>query len=230
MTGPTPSDKPADPFPPYLVERFTAWHTQRFEPNRIWHARLAEDGQRPRSMLISCCDSRVDTVQMFGAEPGDLFVVRNVANLVPPFNPDHQHHGTSAAVEYAVSVLRVAHIVVVGHSNCGGVAACEEMCSGTAAFGEDTLFIRRWMEILRPGWERLQGTAPDGDPVARRTALEQEAVLTSLRNLAGFPFVQEALARGRLSVHGAWIDIGTGTLHVQDPASGEFAPASALSA
>ncbi len=204
--------------PPYLAERFRSWRALRFEPNRIWHARLAEEGQRPRTMVISCCDSRVDTVQMFGAEPGDLFVLRNVANLVPPFEPDHQHHGTSAAVEYAVTVLRVAHILVVGHSNCGGVAACDALCSGREDAVAAGSFLGRWTEILRPGWERVR--AAETDPARRQTALEREAVLTSLANLRSFPFVAEALEAGRLSVHGAWIDIANGALFAHDPDRG----------
>lgn len=219
-----PSDDPpsTSPIPLYLAERFQSWQALRFRPNRIWHQRLAEEGQRPRAMIISCCDSRVDTVQMFGAEPGDLFVVRNVANLVPPYNPDHQHHGTSAAVEYAVTGLRVAHIVVVGHSNCGGVAACEAMCSGEAEGVDETSFVGRWMEILRPGWEKVRAAQPH--PEDRQTALEQEAVRTSLANLMGFPFVRDALSAGRLSIHGAWIDIGKGELHGLDPETDRFGP------
>jgi carbonic anhydrase len=122
------------PLPSYLIDRYRLWHTQRFTDNRAWFARLASEGQRPRAMVVSCCDSRINAVEIFGAEPGDLFVVRNVANLVPPYNPDHQHHGTSAAVEYAVNVLKVAHIVVVGHSSCGGesgrLAALARPCCG----------------------------------------------------------------------------------------------------
>ena len=210
-------------FPPYLLARFETWRDRHFMPNRIWHARLAQEGQRPRAMVISCCDSRLDTVQMFGAEPGDLFVVRNIANLVPPFEPDHSHHGTSAAVEYAVLALGVAHIIVVGHSNCGGVAACESLCSGTGGdIAGGSGFVSRWMEILRPGWERVRARAP-GQP-RHSTDLEQEAVRLSLDNLRGFPCVQAGLAEDRLSLHGAWVDIGHGALHVRDPETDRFAP------
>jgi len=221
MTDPEPE---AAPFPPYLLERYAAWRHRHYLPNRIWRARLAAEGQHPRAMLITCCDSRVDTVQMFGAEPGDLFVMRNVANLVPPFSPDHAHHGTSAAVEYAVLALGVAHIVVVGHSNCGGVAACEAICSGTGGELEGGAgFIGRWMEILRPGWERTEAGGLAG--AERQRALEQEAVRVSLANLAGFPCVGRAVAADRLSLHGAWMDISRGELHLHDPASDAFAPA-----
>ncbi|MEM7509166.1 MAG: carbonic anhydrase [Pseudomonadota bacterium] len=216
------TESTSDQVPDYLVQRYQTWREGAFAKNRAWYARLADKGQNPRAMVISCCDSRVDTVQMFGAEPGDLFVVRNVANLVPPYNPDHQHHGTSAAVEYAVNALQVAHIVVVGHSKCGGVNACHQMCTGNAPELEETSsFIGRWMDILRPGCERVLKEKLEGAEL--ETALEHEAVLTSLRNLRTFPFVRKAEADGMLSLHGAWIEIGTGTLHAAD-SKGGFAP------
>jgi carbonic anhydrase len=200
-----------DQLPGYLVDRYRSWHTRGFAENRAWYARLASEGQRPRTMIVSCCDSRLNVVEMFGAEPGDLFVVRNVANLVPPYSPDHQHHGTSAAVEYAVNALKVAHIVVVGHSNCGGVRACHDMCAGLAPeLDESTSFVGRWMDILRPGYERV--AARITEPEARQGALEHEAVLTSLRNLETFPFVSKAVASGILTLHGAFIEIGSGSL------------------
>ena len=205
--------KTTEPLPGYLGERYRSWRTNHYADNRSWFARLAEGGQHPRAMLIQCCDSRINAVQMFGAQPGDLFVVRNVANLVPPYNPDHQHHGTSAAVEYAVNALKVAHIVVVGHSNCGGVHACHDMCAGKAPeLEETTSFIGRWMDILRPGYEKVVSKV-DGE-AEQKSELEREGVLTSLRNLETFPFVQHAIADGKLTLHGAWLDIATGELHV----------------
>lgn len=204
-----------EPLPTYLAYRYKGWHATYYAENKAWFARLAADGQHPRAMVIQCCDSRVNAVQMFGAEPGDLFVVRNVANLVPPYSPDHQHHGTSAAVEYAVNALKVAHIVVVGHSNCGGVHACHDMCAGKAPeLEETTSFIGRWMDILRPGYlkvvDRVEGEA------AQKTALEHEAVLTSVNNLMTFPFVSKAVDEGMLTLHGTWLDIASGDLHVYD--------------
>lgn len=216
---PDAPDLHTSPLPTYLGERYTSWVSKEFESNKAWFARLAEMGQHPRAMVIQCCDSRVNAVQMFGAEPGDLFVVRNVANLVPPYNPDHQHHGTSAAVEYAVNVLKVAHIVVVGHSNCGGAHACYDMCAGNAPeLEESSSFIGRWMDILRPSYldviERVSGEA------AQKTEMEREAVLTSLRNLNTFPFVEAAIANGLLTLHGTWLNIADGSLHVYDRESG----------
>jgi carbonic anhydrase len=210
----------ADIPPAYLLDRYRTWRRTRFEPDHAWYARLAREGQRPRAMVIACCDSRIDPTALFGGEPGDLFVVRNVAGLVPPFAPDHAHHGTSAAVEFAVCVLKVAHIVVLGHSNCGGVAACHDMCSGERETPGS--FISRWIDILRPGYERLDPSLDTRE--ARLAALEREGVLVSLRNLESFPFVEEALKRGELSLHGGWIDIGAGALHAFDRTSRRFSP------
>jgi carbonic anhydrase len=212
----------ARPLPHYLIERYRGWRASRWEENRAWYARLAATGQHPRAMVIQCCDSRVNVAEMFGAEPGDLFIVRNIAALVPPHEPDHNHHGTSAAVEYAARVLNVAHIVVVGHSMCGGVHACHDMCAGRAPELEaSSSFIGRWMDILRPGYERVAARV-EGE-AAQKAELEREAVLVSLGNLRTFPFVTEAQRAGLLTLHGTWFDIGTGELHVWGPETG-FAP------
>lgn len=211
----------ARPLPEYLVRRYHGWKATTYVENRAWYRRLAEDGQHPRAMVISCCDSRVHVTSIFGADQGEFFIHRNVANLVPPYNPDGEYHGTSAAVEYAVTTLKVAHLIVLGHSGCGGVQGCYDMCSGHAPeLDKATSFVGRWMDILRPGFDRL----PPGDDAARRRALEKEAVLVSLENLTTFPFVQAAIDDGMLTLHGLWNDIGEGTLDAFiDPATG-FAP------
>ena len=146
----------AQPLPPYLVPRYRGWHATTFTENKIWYRKLAEEGQSPRIMAIACCDSRVNVNGLFSAETGDIFLHRNIANVVPPYLPDGDPHGTSAALEYAVSVLRVAHVIVVGHSDCGGVRGCQQMCSGHAPELEaKESFVGRWLEILRPGYERV---------------------------------------------------------------------------
>jgi len=213
------------PLPTYLVQRYQGWRATTYAENRAWFRRLAEDGQRPRAMVISCCDSRVHVTSIFGAEQGEFFIHRNVANLVPPYEPDGDHHGTSAAVEYAVTGLKVPHMIVLGHSNCGGVQGCEDMCSGRAPeLEEQSSFVGRWMDILRPGYERVAHLA---DPAERREALEKQAVLVSLENLATFPFVAEAVAGGQLTLHGLWTDIGDGGLHYYDMVSDRFLPVGA---
>jgi len=209
----------ARPLPAYLIQRFQGWKATTYQDNKAWYRRLAESGQHPRAMVISCCDSRVHVTSIFGADEGEFFIHRNVANLVPPYNPDGEYHGTSAAVEYAVSSLGVAHIVVLGHSNCGGVKGCHDMCSGHApALLEKSSFVGRWMDILRPGYQRI-AHLPEEE---RTRALEKEAVLVSLENLMTFPFVNAAVEEERLTLHGLWTDTGAGGLEQYDPARNGF--------
>ena len=209
----------ARPLPAYLVQRFQGWKATAYQDNKAWYRRLASSGQHPRAMVISCCDSRVHVTSIFGADEGEFFIHRNIANLVPPYNPDGEYHGTSAAVEYAVTSLGVAHIVVLGHSNCGGVKGCHDMCSGQAPeLEEKSSFVGRWMDILRPGYHRVAGLS--GMEIL--PALEKEAVLLSLENLMTFPFVRTAVEDDRLTLHGLWTNTGEGELEQFDPVRGGF--------
>ncbi len=212
----------ASKLPGYLVSRFRGWRATSYAENKSWFMHLAREGQHPRTMVIACCDSRVHVTAIFGADQGEFFIHRNIANLVPPFTPDGDHHGTSAAVEYAVTALGVAHLIVVGHSSCGGVQGCHDMCAGLAPkLSAETSFVGRWMEILRPGYER---TAAIADPAARVAAMEREAIRVSLDNLMTFPFVQAAVADGSLTLHGVWHDIGAGGLEYLDGDTNSFLP------
>ncbi len=205
--------------PAYLAQRFHGWRATAYQDNKAWYRRLAEGGQHPRAMVISCCDSRVHVTSIFGADEGEFFIHRNVANLVPPYNPDGEYHGTSAAVEYAVTGLGVAHIVVLGHSNCGGVKGCHDMCCGKAPeLLEKTSFVGRWMDILLPGYRRVEGMPAE----TILPALEKQAVLVSLENLMTFPFVRDAIASDRLTIHGLWTNTGEGELEQYDPARDAF--------
>jgi carbonic anhydrase len=209
----------ARPLPAYLIQRFHGWKATAYVENRAWYRRLAASGQHPRAMVISCCDSRVHVTSIFGADEGEFFIHRNVANLVPPYNPDGEYHGTSAAVEYGVTALGVAHLVVLGHSACGGVKGCHDMCSGVAPELEaKSSFVGRWMDILRPGFARV-AHLPEAE---RLRALEKEAVLVSLENLMTFPFVKAAVADEALTLHGLWNDTGEGVLEHYDPARAGF--------
>ncbi|GAB4385529.1 carbonic anhydrase [Albidovulum sp.] len=211
----------ARPLPAYLIQRYHGWKATTWTENRAWYRRLAEEGQRPRAMIISCCDSRVHVTSIFGADQGEFFIHRNIANLVPPYTPDGEQHGTSAAIEYAVKALRVAHLVIVGHSRCGGVQGCHDMCSGKAPeLEEKTSFVGRWMDLLRPGYERIRDLPAE----EQLGALERQAVLISLENLMTFPFVREAVEGGDLSLHGLWNDIGEGGLEQYNPQAGGFEP------
>ena len=210
----------ARPLPNYLTQRFYGWRATTYADNKAWYRRLAESGQHPRAMVISCCDSRVHVTSIFGADEGEFFIHRNIASLVPAYSPDGEPHGTSAAVEYAVTALKVAHIVVLGHSNCGGVKGCHDMCSGQAPELEDkSSFVGRWMDILRPGYDRVR----DLPETQRVEALEKEAVLVSLANLMTFPFVREAVENDMLTLHGLWTHIGEGGLEQYVPSVG-FVP------
>ncbi|WP_299147178.1 carbonic anhydrase [uncultured Tateyamaria sp.] len=196
------------PLPTFLLQRYQGWKATTYTENSAWYRRLATEGQRPRAMVISCCDSRVQVTQIFGADQGEFFIHRNIANLVPPYEPDGDHHGTSAAVEYAVNVLKVAHVVVLGHSRCGGVQGCIDMCEGRAPeLEEKSSFVGRWMDILRPKFSEVADIQGPEDKAQR---LEQLAVVTSMENLMTFPFVEERVNDGSLSIHGLWTDIAEG--------------------
>ena len=207
----------AKPLPDYLVTRYHGWKATGYENNKAWYRHLASDGQHPRAMVISCCDSRVHVTSIFGADQGEFFIHRNIANLVPPHEPDGRHHGTSAAVEYAVTTLKVAHVIVLGHSQCGGVQGFHDMCTSGDSAARSS-FVGTWVELLRPGFERLGGPEKQVD----MTELERQAVLVSLDNLATFPFVRQAVEEERLTLHGCWHDIGTGTLEYYCPEQGVF--------
>ena len=211
--------KHAKPLPSYLVQRYQGWKATSYAENETWYRRLADEGQRPRAMVISCCDSRVHVTSIFGADQGEFFIHRNVANLVPPHGPDGHHHGTSAALEYAVNALKVAHVIVLGHSSCGGVQGCLDMCSGKAPeLEEKSSFVGRWMDILRPGYDLVKDAAPE----SQARLLEKQSILISLENMMSFPFVKDAVEAGRLSLHGLWHDIGEGTVEQYVPSAGTF--------
>lgn len=207
------------PLPSYLVSRYHGWKATTYTENRSWYRRLADEGQRPRAMIIACCDSRVHVTSIFGADSGEFFSHRNIANLVPPYNPDGDHHGTSAAVEYAVTSLKVAHLIVLGHSQCGGVHGCHAMCTGHAPeLEEKTSFVGTWLNLLRPAYEEVK-ELPEETQIE---ALEKQGVITSLENLMTFPFVRAAIEAGNMTLHGLWHEIGSGGLEQFNPETGVF--------
>lgn len=172
------------------------------------------EGQAPSTMVIACADSRVEPAEIFSTGPGELFVVRNVANLVPSFEASDRLHSVAAAVEFAVVHLQVKHIVVMGHASCGGVGASLSAAQGKP-IGQ---FIAPWVELLEmPRDKVLAGGSDDA-----QTRLEHAGIEQSLSNLMSFPFVKDAVASGALELHGSWFAIGDGELHWRDSASGEF--------
>jgi carbonic anhydrase len=209
--------------PDYLLDRYKDWKETTFPESHEWFRKLADEGQSPKAMVIACCDSRVAINSVFGQRTGELFVHRNIANLVPPYTPDGQHHGTGAAVEFAVNHLKVEHILVMGHSKCGGVAGCIAMCEGNAPeFDREASLIGRWLDVLRPGFKVVSDIT---DPDDRQTALEKEGIHVSLENLLGYPFVKSAVDAGTLSLHGLWADIADMELETFDGKVRHFNPA-----
>jgi carbonic anhydrase len=204
-----------------LIEGYRRFRDREWRGERDRWAELAE-GQSPKVMVIACSDSRVDPSQIFDARPGEMFVVRNVANLVPPFERDKHYHGVSAALEFAVTQLEVEELVVMGHGFCGGCAAALTGQFDDAPHGEGH-FIAHWLDMLA---EVSDAIRKRHDKLSREAYLEmeQEGVRLSLRNLRTFPWVAEREADGRLKLHGAYFAIADGILHACDEASGEFAP------
>lgn len=205
-----------------LIDGFRRFRAAYFEEKKQLFQELVTKGQSPKVMVIACSDSRVDPAIVTDAEPGDLFVVRNVANLVPPYEPDSAYHGTSAALEFAVRFLGVEDIIVLGHAKCGGIQALME---GARVPQSDrpAEFIAQWMAIA----ERARGEAVAAAHASREQglrALEQAAIAVSLENLRTFPWIASRLRDGRLRLHGWYFDIGSGELHALDQLSGRFEP------
>lgn len=206
-------------FPESLGDRYRRFKFRHFSSNIDHYETLAQHGQSPEVMMISCCDSRVDPETIFSAMPGELFVVRNVANLVPPYETGGKYHGVSAALEFATLNLRVRHIVIMGHSRCGGVRACLEH---EAARQTEAQFITNWMSMLDGARDRVT-TELAGRPLAElQSALEREGLKTSLANLRTFPCIQILEGKGRLSLHAAHFEISTGTLSVLNQGTSQF--------
>ena len=205
-----------------LIEGYRRFRAHGWQAQRERWAELAE-AQRPKVMVIACSDSRVDPSQIFDARPGEMFVVRNVANLVPPFEPDSAYHGVSAALEFAVTQLEVEELVVMGHGFCGGCAAALTGQFDDAPHGAGH-FIAHWIDMLAGARAAIRTRHPHLNPQAF-LEMELEGVRLSLRNLRSFPWVREREADGRLKLHGAWFAIADGILHLCDEASGAFAPA-----
>jgi carbonic anhydrase len=210
-------------FPQRLLDGYLAFTSQRLPTEQARYRELAERGQSPEVMVIGCCDSRVSPEVIFDAGPGELFVVRNVANLVPVYAPDGGAHGVSAALEYAVRVLRIKHVVVLGHAQCGGIRAfIDKMAPLTP--GD---FIGRWMSMfVKPGEQVSQRDHETMQDFTTR--IEKAAVFRSLENLMTFPFVQEPVGRGELKLHGAYFGVAEGSLSVLDPVAKEFKSAASM--
>lgn len=208
--------------PKELTDRYRRFKLRHFVANQDQYEVLADQGQSPEVMIVSCCDSRVDPETIFLGLPGEFFIVRNVANLVPPYETGGKYHGVSAALEFATLNLRVRHIIVMGHSGCGGIRACLDR---EAARQSEAQFITNWMTLLDDARARVvaeHAGAPAGELCA---ALEREGTKASLANLRTFPCIQTLEGRGRLTLHAAHFEIATGTLAILNEGTGQFVAA-----
>jgi carbonic anhydrase len=208
-------------FPKRLADGYTNFLAGRFPRERERFEELAEAGQKPEILLIGCCDSRVSPELIFDAGPGEMFVVRNVANLVPPYKPNDDYHGTSAAIEFAVMGLKVKHIVIMGHAQCGGVKAYADLQHDPymrpLAPGD---FIGGWIKLLAPAAEKIG--APTEPLQGWSERLARESIKQSIANLRSFPYIATLEQRGWLSLHGAYFGVRSGELLALDESQGTF--------
>jgi carbonic anhydrase len=204
--------------PQHLLDGYRNFMSGRYSQEARRYEELSVEGQKPKTMIIACCDSRAAPETIFDSGPGELFVVRNVANLVPPSNPDGEYHGTSAALEFATQSLKVQHIVVLGHGRCGGIAAALNQDSEPLSPGD---FIGKWMNLVQPAAEVIAAnslmTASE-----RQRAMERVSIRFQLQNLRTFKCVEILEKKGRLTLHGAWFDISSGELWMMNPENGDF--------
>ncbi|PHS29924.1 MAG: carbonic anhydrase [Methylophaga sp.] len=203
-----------------LTDGFKRFQQQYFgDDRRLYDSMIS--GQPAKTMMIACCDSRVDPAIVTDCDPGDLFVVRNVANLVPPCEHDSNHHGTSAALEFAVNGLEVENIIIMGHSNCGGIKALwtDDSNDNDAAQSQ---FIHKWVSIAKPAKDWVMTNLSDASPEEKIKACEQRAILESLSNLMAFDWIRERVEQGTLSLHAWYFDIPAGELLCFNPQNGAF--------
>jgi carbonic anhydrase len=193
--------------PQQLIEGFSRFREKHFAEDDALFRELVEQGQTPKILVVACCDSRVDPALVLDCAPGDLFVIRNVANLVPPAENQGQYHGTSAALEFGVRKLNIEHIIVLGHAHCGGIRALLE-----GGVKQEDSFIAEWMGIARAAQQHVQQAFADATVEQRNRACEQRAILVSLNNLMTFSWIRERVERGALTLHGWYFDIENGQL------------------
>ncbi|MET3589129.1 carbonic anhydrase [Bartonella silvatica] len=194
--------------PERLLSGYRSFIKNHFSHKTLHYQQLATEGQKPEVLVIACCDSRAVPEVIFDAKPGEIFTLRNVANLVPPFSPDNQYHATSAAIEYAVQLLEVKHIVVFGHAHCGGVSTAVK---GTCRSLSSNDFVGQWISLLAQAAQEIAGNESLTEQ-GQQTALEQLSIHHSLKNLETFPWIKARRGQGLLTLHGVWFDISTGEL------------------
>ena len=205
--------------PDKLIQGFGRFRERYLEKHQELFRRLREEGQHPKTLVIGCCDSRVDPAIVLDSAPGDLFVIRNVANLVPPFEQAGNYHGTSAALEFAVENLQVEHIVVLGHARCGGIRT---LIDSTLQNTADKSFINGWMSLAADACRSAIEELPNASPEEQASLCERRAILGSLHNLSTFDWVKERVDRRQLRLHGWYFDMLQGDLMGYNHDHGQF--------
>jgi len=204
-----------------LIENYRKFRSTYYESNHELYETLAKEGQAPKTLLIGCSDSRVDPAVIFWAQPGEMFVIRNVANIVPPYKPDCNLHGTSAAIEFAVRSLKVEHVIVMGHAGCGGVQAL----FGNKE-GQESDFFSDWISVAQVAHDRalLRALSSKATTEETQRLCEQEVIATSMTNLMSFPWIKESVQAGHLQIHGLWFNVKDGQLFILNPVTNSFEP------
>ena len=205
------------PLPDFLLSRYKNWKSSSFIKNKDHFKNLASFGQSPSSMVISCCDSRIHATSIFGVEEGEFFIHRNIANLVPPYSADGEYHGTSAAIEFAIKELKIKHLIVLGHRDCGGIKSGHNLHSNNLNLNYE--FINKWLSILLPAFNKISKNVSKNRQIEQ---LEEESIKISVNNLFSFPYIKKAVEEKNLSIHGLIHNIGSGGLKYLNPSSEEF--------
>ena len=209
--------KKLEPLPEFLVNRYKDWKSSSYPKNANQFKRLASFGQSPSTMVISCCDSRVHATSIFGADAGEFFIHRNIANLVPTYSPDGENHGTSAAIEYGIKELKIHNLIILGHKDCGGIKSGHSICSNN--FNPEYEFINKWLRIILPAFKNINRDISEKNQIAQ---LEEESIKISIKNLFSFPYIKKAVDNKKLSIHGLIYNIGLGQLKFLNPLTEKF--------
>ena len=203
--------------PQQLIEGFRRFRERHFVEDAVQFNDLVQFGQMPKALVVACCDSRVDPALVLDCEPGDLFVIRNVANLVPPAENFGHFHGTSAALEFGVQNLGIPHIIVLGHAQCGGIQALLE-----GGIPKQDSFIAEWMGIADVARQKADQELLSSDGRLRQRICEQQSILVSLDNLMTFSWVRERVEQGKVTLHGWYFDIEVGEMLGYNVTTGQF--------
>ena len=209
--------KKLSPLPEILVNKYKTWKSSYYLDNSEKFNKLAEEGQNPTTLVISCCDSRIHATSIFGAGEGEFFIHRNIANLVPHFSNSSEHLGTSATIEYATRELKIEHVIILGHTGCGGIKTAYN--NYKKSNDKDYLFINKWLSILTPIFKNFSNESSIKNQIQK---LEEESIKNSINNLFSFPNIKQDVENNRIQVHGLIHDIGSGDLKYLNPITEEF--------